>query len=99
MKKILLSAVIMLAGAAATQAQFSLGIKAGANLSNQYRSDVGGSELFSLKAYKGYHIGLVAETEIVKNIYLQPQLIYTHKGAKLANFSGSVAAKVSMNYI
>lgn len=98
MKKILLSAVTMLAFTIVTKAQFSIGIKAGANQSTQYRNDVAGTELFSKNAYKGYHVGLVAETEIVKNIYLQPQIVYTHKGAKLNNVNGG-GAKLNMNYI
>jgi hypothetical protein len=98
MKKILVATVVLLASTFLTQAQVRIGVKAGTNLSSQYRGDVGGSELFSLHAFKGYHVGLVAETQLLKNVYLQPQLLFTHKGAKLNNFEGSYA-KIKMNYI
>jgi hypothetical protein len=88
----------MMATAFVTQAQIRVGVKAGTNLSSQYRSDVGGSELFSLHAFKGFHVGLVAETKLLKNVYVQPQLLFTHKGARLNNFEGTYT-RVKQNYI
>ena len=82
MKKIILSAIAVLSLGLMTQAQINVGIKAGRNFSIQDRSDASVSQLFSSESFKGFHVGLIAETEILPHLFLQPQLLYVKTGSK-----------------
>ena len=98
MKKIFLLAGAVIICSLASQAQFKVGIVTGANVSNQHRNDVNGGKLISNEAFKGFHAGVVADWQIAKNIYLQPQLLYTRKGAKYTAALGT-DARLTLNYV
>ena len=98
MKKIFLLSGIVLLFATATQAQIRVGIQAGANISNQSRNDFKSSKLLSTEAFKGFHAGVVADIPLTSNLYLQPQLQYTQKGAKYTAAFGT-DAKLTMHYV
>jgi hypothetical protein len=98
MKKILVAVVAIAAFNLTAQAQIKVGIKAGKNISNNISNDGTGSALVSRSAYRGYHVGVVADVPLTKELYLQPQLLYVDKGAKYIATSGS-SAKLTMKNI
>ena len=85
MKKVLAAVITMVFITAATQAQFKIGIKAGAGLSNQHSNVASGTKLAGSEAFRGYHAGLVADAPLSDHLSLQPQLLYSRKGAKYTN--------------
>ena len=99
MKKVILSVFTVIALAAVSQAQFKVGIKAGGSLSNQHSNAASGTKLLSTNAYRGYHAGLVGDVQVFENVYLQPQLLYSQKGAKYTSFTGGHATKLTMRSI
>ena len=83
-----------------SNAQFRVGIKAGGNLSKQRVNVSAGNSLYSNDDnYKNYHAGVITEFGIAKNLYLQPQLLYTRKGSTLLSSSGAADAKLRIHYI
>ena len=74
MKKILLSAAILVAACISAKAQFSLGIKAGANFSHISTDDLSSS------TRTGYQAGIFAR--IGSNVYLQPEVYLGSSGGK-----------------
>jgi hypothetical protein len=98
MKKVLLAVIIIIASDAAVRAQVKVGIKAGGNLSNQ-RISVSEGTIYSGNAYKGFHAGLIAETNLGGNFYLQPQLLFSRKGATHLSSSGNTPVQVKMDYV
>ena len=98
MKKILLVAFVAIISTLNTEAQFKVGVIAGRTYSNQARSDASTSKLVSKEAFRGYSIGLVGDWHLSQQIYLQPQLLYTTKGAKYTAEFGT-DAKLTMRYV
>ena len=98
MKKIFVLSGIAIIISMATQAQIRVGIKAGANISNQSRNDFKGTKLISSEAFKGFHAGVVADIPLTSNLYVQPQLQYTRKGAKYTAALGT-DARLTMHYV
>ena len=83
-----------------SNAQFRVGIKAGGNLSKQRVNVSAGNSLYSNDDnYKNYHAGVITEFGITKNLYLQPQLLYTRKGSTLLSSTGAADAKLRIHYI
>jgi hypothetical protein len=87
MKKTIFTLVLLagVAGTAQAQSDVSLGLKAGASLSNFTGADA--------KDYKnlfGFHAGVFANIGITSMVAFQPELLYTQKGAKrpLVGISG-----------
>jgi opacity protein-like surface antigen len=78
MKKILLSAVAIMALGTAAQAQdMSFGVKAGLNIAN-----VGG-DAETAGSRMGLHIGGLAEFKLSETFAIQPELLYSMQGAKM----------------
>jgi hypothetical protein len=98
MKKIILSVVALVSVSLLSQAQFKLGVKAGANQDNQ-RVNVKEGSIFGSDNRKGYHAGLVGELDLGGNFYLQPQLLFSRKGSTLLSSTGAQDIKVSMSYV
>lgn len=108
MKRILLAAVLCtgmftirtMAQEQATAAENTLtpkiGIKGGVNLSNLYVNDVKDENM-----KVGYNFGLYAKIPVVKGFSIQPELLYTSKGAKLSydNAFGTGEYRFNLNYI
>lgn len=86
MKKYLLSAALLLAVCISAQAQFSLGIKGGANFSKIDRSDLNSSTLV------GYQAGVFAR--LGGGVYLQPELYLSSTGGKFQSDDNVYSAKV-----
>lgn len=99
MKKVILSVFTVMGLAIVSQAQLKVGIKAGGNLSNQHSNAAAGTNLLSKDAFRGYHAGLVGDVQVFDNVYLQPQLLYTQKGAKYTTIAGGDETKLTMRSI
>src|SRR5262249_51905295 len=98
MKKIILTVVTVATLAVVSQAQVRVGIKAGGSVDNQ-KLDVSAGSIYSGKNVKGYHAGLVAELPLGGNFYLQPQLLYSRKGAMHVSAVGKEDTRVKLNYV
>jgi hypothetical protein len=78
MKKILLSAITVIAFGTVAQAQeISLGAKAGVNFSNY-----GGDEVGDSSARTGFHIGLVSEFKLTETFAIAPELLFSQQGSQ-----------------
>lgn len=78
MKKILLSAMAIVALGTAAQAQdMKFGVKAGLNVANL------GGDAETEGSRMGLHIGGVAEFMIAENFAIQPEVLYSMQGAKV----------------
>ncbi|MBL7741603.1 MAG: PorT family protein [Chitinophagaceae bacterium] len=98
MKKIMLSSVAALLIAAVSQAQFKVGLKAGGNLDNQ-KVNVKEGTIYASDNLKGYHAGLIGELDLGSNFYLQPQLLFSRKGAMHLSSTGAGDTKVRISYV
>ncbi|MFN7098998.1 MAG: porin family protein [Flavobacterium sp.] len=97
--KNILAGVLVLAGVSQIKAQEnspSLGIKGGYNMSNLYTEDVDDQNVLS-----GFNVGLFATLPLSSSVALQPELIYSTKGAELQydNLFAQGTAKFRLNYI
>lgn len=78
MKKIkVISVVALLAMVTAVNAQVSLGIKGGVNMSNFW-----GDELTDKNLKMGFHGGIATDFEVTPGVAIQSGLFFTTKGAK-----------------
>jgi opacity protein-like surface antigen len=76
MKKVLLSAVAIMAFGVAAQAQdMKFGVKAGANFTNFAGDDV------DTDGKTGFYVGGLADFGISGNFHIQPELLYSSEGA------------------
>ncbi|WP_167855280.1 porin family protein [Hymenobacter wooponensis] len=80
MKKVVLSAMLLagLAGTAQAQSNVSLGLKAGATL-----SDFTGEQASAYKSIVGFNVGVFANIGFTRMLAFQPEIMYSRKGAKL----------------
>ena len=87
LKRIILVAVILLAASVDMQAQMvKFGIKGGLNYANQTGSDITiTSNNYNKEAITSYHAGLVAEIKVTDGFSVQPELLYSTKGATYKN--------------
>lgn len=99
MKKVILSVFTVISLVAVSQAQFRVGLKAGGSLSNQHGNAAAGTNLVSKDAFRGYQAGLVGDVQLFQNVYLQPQLLYTQKGAKYTTIAGGQDTKLTMRNV
>lgn len=99
MKKILLSVYAIIGFSILSQAQIKFGIKAGGNLTNQRINVTSGNMYAAGERFKGYHAGVIADINLGKNFYLQPQLLFSRKGASHFSSFDSLQTKVRMSYI
>ena len=79
--------------APALQAQFSLGLKGGLNVSNLNGLD---ADNYQTKALVGVHGGVYAAINLGRNFALQPELVYSTQGAKL---EGATDTDYKINYM
>ncbi|KGO85055.1 hypothetical protein Q765_18100 [Flavobacterium rivuli WB 3.3-2 = DSM 21788] len=86
MKKIILSAALLMAVGFSAKAQedVKLGIKAGVNFANF------GGDVEDADSRTGFHAGVVAEFKLSENFSIQPELLYSQMGSKF-EASGSFA--------
>lgn len=95
-RKLLLAATIIIAHIG--NAQISIGIKAGGNLVNQ-KADITEGNTFTGDDLKAYHAGLIAEAELGKGFYLQPQLLFSRRDAIHMSSTGAGDRTLKMNYL
>ena len=100
MKKALLSLAVLAACTGVARAQDTdthFGIKAGASLSNFVGKDVSSTSSYLF----GFHAGFVANVAFSERFSLQPELLYSTKGAKdkLDVLGTSITATQSLHYI
>ena len=87
MKKIILVALVLLAGSIDMQAQlFKFGIKGGLNYANQSGSGITiNTDNYNKEAITSYHAGLIAEIKVTNGFSVQPELLYSTQGATYKN--------------
>ncbi|PHK29512.1 hypothetical protein VF13_40135 [Nostoc linckia z16] len=93
MKKVLLSAVALLAFGFAAQAQEGtrFGVKAGANFATL------GGDAPNASTLTGFHVGALAELKVSEMFSVQPEVLFSMQGAKF-EFAGQ-SADWKLNYI
>ncbi|WP_409417117.1 porin family protein [Flavobacterium sp. PS2] len=79
-----------------TPVNAEFGIKGGANMSNLYSGEVDDKN-----AIYGFNVGVYAAFPIADNIFIQPEILYTTKGAELEYNSDFVSGvgRFRLNYI
>ncbi len=70
----------------------SFGVKGGLNISNLYADDVD-----DRNAKAGFQLGFFAKAPITKNFSIQPELLYSQKGAQLQYDNAFTSGKASFN--
>jgi Outer membrane protein beta-barrel domain len=75
---------------------FKFGIKAGVNFANLQTQNVDNNNVLT-----GFNAGIFAKVPITESFAIQPELLYTTKGAKLTynNYFVNGTAKFNLNYI
>lgn len=94
MRKLLLCAA-MIAGTVCmghAQEKITFGVRAGLNVNSLSVSGESG-----LKSRVGYHVGAVMDWNVAKNLYVQPGLYFTTRGAKTSE--EGMDMKINMNYL
>lgn len=94
MKKIFVTALMILFSLFQSFAQVSLGVKAGLNLSNT--KNIGSSDT---KTRPGANAGLLAEIRIFKIFVIHPELLYSIKGNKFPPTAFNGGGTLSLNYV
>ena len=78
MKKLILCAVVLVAGITSANAQFAkFGIKGGVNFSNFN----GGPSGIDYENKTGFHAGAVVELKVLENFSIQPEAMFSSQGA------------------
>ena len=90
MKKIILSAIAIMAFAFTNAQETRFGVKGGVNINN-FSGDVDTESLV------GFHVGGFAEIKIIERLAIQPEILYSSQGAKY-NFLGD-DVNLKLNYI
>lgn len=87
MKKIsiLTSITVLISAAAMAQGDINFGLRAGVNFQNINGKDHQGNELQNTLT-TGFNAGINAELPVGADLYLQPGVLYSQKGAKLKNY-------------
>ncbi|MCF2487666.1 porin family protein [Dyadobacter sp. CY347] len=89
MKKLLLAAVLLISVQSAFAQKFSIGPKAGLNISNYTGGDIESDALV------GYHLGGVLNYGFGKVFSLQPEVLFSTQGAKVNNAGNKSDFKIS----
>lgn len=79
-----------------TNNAFKFGVKGGVNFSNLISQNVESNSVLT-----GFHAGLFTKIPISNSLAIQPELLYTTKGAKLTynNYFVNGTAKFNLNYL
>ncbi|MDO7848280.1 porin family protein [Hymenobacter sp. M29] len=91
MKKVILSLALAAGISASASAQATIGLKAGASLTT-----LGGADASDVSNKFGFHGGLVANLPFGDALSLQPEVLYSMKGAAS---SANSKYKINLNYI
>ncbi|QGK77039.1 porin family protein [Flavobacterium sp. SLB02] len=95
MKKVLLSAVAVMAFMSVSAQETRFGVKAGANLST-FTGDVDDA-----KSLVGFHVGGFAEIKLTDKFAIQPEILFSTQGSKQegSDLFGSYENKVNVSYL
>ncbi|MBF4485576.1 porin family protein [Flavobacterium sp. CSZ] len=95
MKKVLLSAVAVMAFMSVSAQETRFGVKAGANLST-FTGDVDDA-----KSLVGFHVGGFAEIKLSDKFAIQPEILFSTQGSKQegSDLFGSYENKVNVSYL
>lgn len=95
MKKVLLSAVAVMAFMSVSAQETRFGVKAGANLTT-FTGDVE-----DLDSKVGFHVGGFAEIKLTDKFAVQPEILFSTQGAKEKESSpfGSFEYKTNLSYL
>lgn len=98
MKKIFLTLLSISLFSAATSAQMRFGIKGGLNLAN---ISVSPAQSNPPKSIIGFHGGVVLDAALTDKISIQPNLLFSLKGASgsVSIGTGTIESKATLNYI
>ncbi|WP_264534892.1 porin family protein [Flavobacterium sp. N1736] len=91
MRKIILSAIAVMAFGFTNAQETRFGVKGGLNLTN-FSGDVDTESLV------GFQVGGFAEIKIIERLAIQPELLFSTQGAKY-NYIGSNDGDLKLNYI
>ncbi|MBW1654003.1 porin family protein [Flavobacterium quisquiliarum] len=83
MKKIILSAIALMAFAFTNAQETRFGVKGGLNISSLVGGDVDDT-----KALIGFQVGGFAEIKIIERLSIQPELLFSTQGTKVDGFGG-----------
>lgn len=97
MRKIFMTAAVVMAIAVAGNAQTKFGIKAGVNLAKLKESASGISITTDTKV--GFNAGFFATVPVASNISFQPELLYSLEGGKVKDASSNSESKVDLSYL
>lgn len=89
MKKLLLAAALLISVQSAFAQKFSIGPKAGLNISNYTGGDIESDALV------GYHLGGIINYGFGKVFSLQPEVLFSTQGAKVNNAGNKSDFKIS----
>ena len=92
MKKLILSAIAIMAFAFSNAQETRFGIKGGLNLTN-FTGDVD----TNIKA--GFHVGGFAEIKIIENLAIQPELLFSTQGARYNMIGVNQSGSYKLDYI
>lgn len=93
MKKVILSAIAVMAFAFSNAQETRFGIKGGLNISN-----VVGGDVENTNSLVGFHVGGLAEIHVVEKFFIQPELLFSAQGTKVDGPLGS-SADLKLNYL
>src|SRR5690606_1658821 len=96
MKTLWLSVTLSLFGIAAYAQNTQIGVKGGVNLSNFYVDEVQDNNM-----KVGLNLGLFAKLPVTSGFAIQPELLYSSKGSKIAynNIFGDGEYRFNCNYL
>ncbi|KIQ14020.1 hypothetical protein RT99_23955 [Flavobacterium sp. MEB061] len=93
MRKIILSAIAVMAFGFTNAQETRFGVKGGLNIST-----VVGGDVENTKSLVGFHVGGFAEIHIVQRFFIQPELLFSTQGTKVDGPFG-VDGDIKLNYL
>ncbi|THU33021.1 PorT family protein [Niastella caeni] len=97
-KVFVLVLVLAMVFSSISKAQVSYGIRAGISLQDLNSKWPRGDDMdYDLKT--GFHVGATAEMHITSDLYIQPGVLFSTKGAILENHFHAKEIKISISYI
>ncbi len=93
MRKIILSAIAVMAFGFTNAQETRFGVKGGLNMST-----VVGGDVENTKSIVGFHVGGFAEIHVVERFFIQPEVLFSTQGTKVEGPFGA-DADIKLNYL
>ena len=93
MRKIILSAIAVMAFRFTNAQETRFGVKGGLNIST-----VVGGDVENTKSLVGFHVGGFAEIHVVERFFIQPELLFSTQGTKVDGPFGT-DGDIKLNYL